>query len=150
MFFSLNIFSQDIKEKYVGLSAGLYSGYGFSYRIIENDFGIQTNFGPYLSSENQVVSFGFTFLYKLTDFENTNLYLNFGNHLFFSSNSRNKKTKYLNGIGPCLQFKISENLFWEMMFGYGANIRLRDTSQYPTENYFTYTGGVSFLYRIGN
>jgi hypothetical protein len=54
----------------------------------------------------------------------------------------------LNGIGPSIQFSLTDNLQFELMVGYGANCEIVENSFFVGYDYFTYTAGVSMLYRI--
>ncbi len=146
----LTAFSQSVPSKYVGASASLYSGYGFAYRSMYNRIGFQINVAPYVSSDNMVVSAGVAGLVRLSDYERTNLYLNVGNHFFYSDDSYGSSNKqYLFGIGPSLQMSLSDNLFFELMLGYGGRYRLNYVvSTHDSPYYVSYTGGVSLLYKI--
>lgn len=143
--------AQVLNEKSIGLSAGFHSGFGFAYRDMYQKFGWQVNIAPYASADNQMISAGLTFMYKLSDYEKTNMFLTVGNHLFFFNQKNESRIHYYYGIGPSIQFRLSDNLLLDIMAGYGGRYQLSDDNIYATRDefwYFTYTGGFSLLYTI--
>jgi len=149
-FIILSVNAQVNKEHYLGLSGSVYSGYGFAYRQMQDKIGFQVNLAPYVSSNSQIISAGISVMYKLSDYEKTNLLLTAGNHFFMNNSEDNSRFTYLYGFGPCLQYNLSGNLFFELMLGYGGRYKINDKNNNYGESRwsFSYTGGASILYRI--
>jgi hypothetical protein len=113
----------------LGFGAGFTTGYGLSYRFMPNKFGVQTNFAPYKDNYETWLSFGITFLYKLIETKNTNLFLYQGNHYFYHkeqyfdyyNNSPDQVDKYFNnGLGIGIEFITLKRLSFNLMGGYAG------------------------------
>ena len=113
----------------LGFGAGFTTGYGLSYRFIPDKFGVQANFAPYLDKYRASVSFGITFLYKLIETKNVNLFLYQGNHFYYHKekyldsypNDSYQVDKYFNdGLGIGIEFIILKRLSFNLMGGYAG------------------------------
>ena len=156
LLFTLTIYGQDsTKSKiplkhFIGVGAGFTTGYGLSYRLINNKYGVQFNFGP-MSSQNQYtsISSGVTLLYKLAELDVTNIYMYWGNHLYYrkdvyfhlSSHIKyyEKSTKWNTGLGIDLELNKEKRLVFNIMFGLGG---------YDSFITKTLTGEIGMHYRI--
>jgi hypothetical protein len=120
----------------LGVAAGFSTGYGLSYRLFPNKFGIQLAFAPYMDDYESYYSFGFTFLYKIIETEFTNLFVYQGNHFYYSKYKSFDYTymypnytfnqveivnkNWNNGIGLGIEFTILKRVSLNLMGGYAA------------------------------
>jgi len=143
MLANTNIFAQTDTAKYkpnsykhsFGIGAGFSSGYGFSYRYFPNQYGVQVNFAPFLSSNSTVVSIGTLGLISLDRTKKSDFYIYYGGHLHNYNNIRKNRTRLFYGIGPGIQLNLSEHVSWDFMVGYGGSqtIAYKDRNN---QNYF--------------
>ncbi len=143
LFGSSNIFAQSdtTSTKYkpnsykhsFGIGAGFSSGYGFSYRYFPNQFGVQVNFAPYLSSNTTVMSIGSLGLISLDRTKNSDFYIYCGGHLFNIDSQNKSRTKVFYGIGPGIQLNLSEHVSWDFMVGYGGSQTVAYKSTYSSD-----------------
>ena len=118
----------------IGVSAGLSTGYGISYRYWPTKFGIQITstpsfFGPNFYSFN----IGVTGLYTIRDKKHADLYLYLGN--LFQNNNTNSSYSIGTGFGVKLDFL--DNLNINFQFGYGG---LHLNAEYPSFSMIAETG----------
>jgi hypothetical protein len=169
LFAGLSVFAlgQEIKElenpaRYkhaIGAGAGFTTGYGLSYRYLHGKFGGQINFAPYHNNETTRYSAGLTFLYKIIEGENTNLYLYQGNHFYYNSQmtyiypivkgpgmptpeptyERVTESYMNNGVGIGIEFIIIKRIALNLMGGYAS---YRNFSQ------INFTGEAALYYRF--
>ena len=137
-------------KHFIGAGAGFTTGYGLSYRLIYDKYGAQLNFGP-MSSQNSftTISSGLTLLYKLAELDESNIYVYWGNHLFYRNEVHfylsnglkynEKSTKWNTGLGIDLELNKEKRLVFNIMFGFGA---------YDSFITKTLTGELGLHYRI--
>jgi hypothetical protein len=132
----------------LGFGAGFTTGYGLSYRFMPNKFGVQTNFAPYKDKYRALFSFGITFLYKLIETNNINLFLYQGNHYFYrkekyiyyDQNDSYQVDKYFNnGLGIGIEFIILKRLSFNLMGGYAG---------FENFNKISFTGETGLYFRF--
>lgn len=117
----------------LGVAAGFTTGYGLSYRFQPNKFGVQVVFGPSGSSNRQRFSSGLTFLYRLKEHKNLNLFVYQGNHYLYTHEEQyyyvdydRGYTKYQtthqfnNGAGFGFEFVFVDVVSLNFMVGYAS------------------------------
>ena len=154
--FSCSVYAQDsISPKpcikhYVGAGAGFTTGYGLSYRLIYHKLGAQLNFGPQATrGGSSTISNGLTLLFKITELEETNLFLYWGNHAFYRRevrfdywNGSNYYTKSLNwnsGMGLDIELNKNKRFVFNLMFGFAG---------YNTFETLNLTGEIAAHFRL--
>ncbi len=159
---STSIFAQtDTIKKYkpnsfkhsFGIGAGFASGYGFSYRYFPEQFGVQVNFAPFISSNVSVVSIGTLGLISLDRTKVSDFYIYFGGHLFNSDTEEASRTMIFYGIGPGIQLNLSEHVSWDFMVGYGGSETMaykdkRSYSAIPDDFRIGYTVEMALHFRF--
>jgi len=143
----------------IGAGAGFTTGYGLSYRFMPAKFGGQINFAPFQNDQTTRYSIGLTFLYKLIQSTNTNLYLYQGNHFYYNSQlqyiyvepkdpnlpmpeptmERVTESFFNNGIGIGIEFIIIKRIALNLMGGYAT---YRNFSQ------INFTGEAALYYKF--
>ncbi|HEY0031283.1 MAG TPA: hypothetical protein VGC65_11030 [Bacteroidia bacterium] len=143
----------------IGAGAGFTTGYGLSYRFIPKRFGMQVNFAPYHTSETDRYSVGLTFLCRLIQSRNSNLFLYQGNHYFYNSETisyverphpgqtteppivttKNIERYVNNGLGIGIEFIIAKRIAFDLMAGYAA---------YDNFNKVNFTGETGLYFKF--
>ncbi len=123
--FSFSSIAQDDNPSphHFGVSAGLTTGFGISYRYWPSKFGLQITALPTVIQNNgSVTSFGASVLYMLKDKEKLDLYGYFGNSILYikGSNNNNSNLTYNTGLGLGVKFKIFDELNINTQVGYGG------------------------------
>ncbi|MFO7874303.1 MAG: hypothetical protein R6U62_07455 [Bacteroidales bacterium] len=115
----------------LGVGAGFTTGVGLSYRYLPDQFGFQTTFAPLIVDEYEsLISFGFSFLYKIFETGNTNFYLYQGNHFLYDK-WKKESSPYMedesevdirvhNGLGLGFELIFLDNIGSNLMVGYAA------------------------------
>lgn len=136
--FCHKLYSQDAKQGLivqhnVGFGAGFATGFGSSYRIMLNDFGLQTNFFILTESHNiQLYSIGFTPLYVINKTERANIYIYQGNHIL---KERRNDSYIVNGVGIGIELVVLDRIGLNIMGGY-ASYDLFERMNFTTEMAF--------------
>lgn len=112
----------------IGVAAGFTTGYGMSYRYWPKKIGVQTTFAVIKDSYNLQLNTGITFLYKLIEVENTNLFLYQGNQYFYEESNysdgvneyKSSNGHFNNGIGLGIEFIILKRVSFNIMGGYAS------------------------------
>ncbi|HAA16431.1 MAG TPA: hypothetical protein DCE41_33895 [Cytophagales bacterium] len=134
----------------VGLSAGITTGVGISYRYWPKKLGIQLTAAPIFTSESTFASGGATFLLKLKENDWSNFFGYWGNHFLFTQDQNfdfygnpylYRTSDYYLGLGGGLEFLLDENLSFSFMAGF-AGVNLLTTPG------FSLTAEASFFYRF--
>ncbi len=120
----------------LGLAAGFTTGYGLSYRFWPRKFGFQVTFAPFNNDEISQYSAGLTFLFKLAETKNVNLFIYESNHYFYrqefnyydnywytdnSSDQGGPIRRQINcGAGAGVEFLIGNRMSFNLMVGYAG------------------------------
>ncbi len=134
-----NIFGQGLKDsetqvhQYIGFAGGSTTGWGISYRYIENKYGFQANlFGGYERNKQANLDIGGTLLYQVDEAANNNLYLYYSNMLYYYNDMQynqnpitgqyisNKSLMWNTGVGFDIEFNTSRQIVFNLMLGFGA------------------------------
>ncbi|MGK7392977.1 MAG: hypothetical protein ACNS62_00330 [Candidatus Cyclobacteriaceae bacterium M3_2C_046] len=105
----------------IGAAAGFSTGVGLSYRYWPVKHGFQVTFLPVIGEDDTFVSLGTTWLIKLKDGKNVDLFLFAANHFYWQDDwDSNQAELSMNlGFGPGFEFTISQVVGINLMFGYG-------------------------------
>lgn len=118
---SFSSISQDHSPHHIGMSAGVTTGFGLSYRYWPSKLGIQLTALPTISQNNgSFTSAGLTVLYTIKDREKIDLYAYLGNSILYTKSGNNSDSFFNSGLGFGFKFKIFDELNFNTQFGYGA------------------------------
>ena len=118
---SFSSLSQDNSPHHIGMSAGVTTGFGLSYRYWPSKLGVQLTALPTMSQNNgSLTSVGLTVLYILKDREKIDLYAYLGNSILYFKENNTSDLVYNSGLGFGLKFDIFDELNINTQFGYGG------------------------------
>jgi hypothetical protein len=121
--------AQSDSENYkhsLGLSAGLSTGLGFSYRYWPKRIGVQVTGIPIFSSNRFFSSSGLSVLAKIRDLNNIRLFGYLGTNLFYSRSKSvwtgniNESYNFFSALGAGLRFNFLESFNLNIQTGYGV------------------------------
>ncbi|NVO03901.1 MAG: hypothetical protein HXX09_14485 [Bacteroidetes bacterium] len=160
-----NLKAQKIKEpaiakqyKYsIGIAAGSTTGCGVSFRFIPKRIGFQATLLPISSNygDDMIVNSGLTLLGRITEAENTNLYVYLANNYIYNRSTftgynwvnnnyeeyttKTETGKWNTGVGVGVEFATTKRVVMNMMIGFG---------QYNTFQTITFAGELGLYYRF--
>ena len=133
----------------IGVGAGFTTGNGISYRYMPEKFGIQTTLGFLATQDDQYMSAGVTFIYKIVDAQFSDLYLFQGNSLLYNkyvdtytedNYDYSETTNSINNsIGFGVEITLLKRLSANFMIGYAS---------YNAAETITVTGETAFYYKF--
>lgn len=145
LLFSFSSISQDSSPHHIGISAGVTTGFGLSYRYWPSKLGVQLTVLPTVFKNNSsLTSAGLTMLYILKDRDKIDLYGYFGNSILYTKVGSSSDMYYNSGIGFGLKFDIFDELNFNTQFGYGAITDVGNKVS-PT---FSIVGGFGLYYHF--
>ncbi|MCK4956257.1 MAG: hypothetical protein KAS49_01385 [Candidatus Cloacimonetes bacterium] len=105
------LWSQPNFHKAFGLSYGMATGNGFSYRQINNDYGFQATGAIALTDEESIIFTGTQFIKPLHSISKTrfNMTIGLGTMNHFNSNKYDESFLYF-GAGPEVEVTFSYNI----------------------------------------
>jgi len=122
----LQAVNSNIQYKHgIGVAAGFVTGYGLSYRFLNNKTAYQITFAPYVSAQFSLISLGVArihTIYEAADFADLLYYIGVQEHYDSSCHDETgrmvEKYRINLGAGPGIRFKISNHVRFDIMFGY--------------------------------
>ena len=110
----------------LGLSGGLSTGLGFSYRYWPKKIGVQVTGIPVFSTNRFFSSSGLSVLAKIRDLNNIRLFGYLGTNLFYSRSKSvwtgdiNESYNFFSAVGAGLRFNFLEAFDLNLQTGYGV------------------------------
>ena len=119
--FSFSSIAQNDSPHHIGVSAGVTTGAGLSYRYWPSKLGFQVTALPSIVNNNgSVTSLGASILYTLNDSKVIDLYSYLGNSIIYMKSDYYSEMIYNSGIGFGLKFEIFDELNINTQLGYGG------------------------------
>jgi len=123
--FSFSAIAQDNSPHHIGVSSGITTGFGLSYRYWPSKLGLQITTLPTLvKNSGSFTSFGASALYMINDTEKIDLYGYLGNSIFLVVDNYDSelayKLTYNAGLGFGLKFDVFDQLNINIQLGYGG------------------------------
>ena len=124
----------------IGFAAGFVTGYGLSYRYLGEKFNFQFTFAPYVGGDEVVISTGTAVLRNLYIGDTSRLFLYSGLHYWYHSYANQSEESEVTpdgesndqrlncGIGPGIEFSITDNIVFNVMAGYAVYLRNNDAT----------------------
>ena len=112
-------------EHYLGLAAGMTTGFGFSYIYWPKSFGVQITAIPIYIDKEFIYSAGLTFLKEIKQFKTSRFYFYLGNQITnFMLNVND--FRYHVGIGPGIEsgkdfFRFHLRMGYALYYGQNSN-----------------------------
>jgi hypothetical protein len=127
-------FAQNDSTNYknsLGVSAGRSTGLGFSYRHWPNKVGVQFTGVPIFSTNEVLVSAGFSGLLKFKEFSPVTMYGYWGNHFYFDERfHKTNSTDPITGLTVTKKYILSSQRLYTTAIGAGFKVDLWKVIQF--------------------